>query len=223
MMRTVQKCHSLCASKTLQNPSLPGSQEIILQLVILTLINSGLICFVLDFFPPFFLKGRLLDGNNEKGKSHIHSIFRKVKSLRICLYPSLCLHFWYWYGSPKAEQKSQLSCSRRALHQPQFVCVTWLYSRFSLKLPLVLNIPALPLYVTNSKCQKPLVSTLKNSIPEILDYHDRVKKNVDLTIYYQKLHNGYSEVGVIYLPPILQPHWLSALRLFLILFIDLRV
>lgn len=82
-----------------------------------TLINSGLICFVQDFSPLFF-KERLLDGKNEKGKSHIYSIFRKVKSLRICLHPFLCLHFWYWYQSPKTKQESKLSWSRRTPHQP---------------------------------------------------------------------------------------------------------
>lgn len=59
------------------------------------------------------------------------------------------------------------------------------------------NTTALPLCVNNSKYQKSSVPHLKHSILEILDYCDRVKKNVDLILHYQKLHYDYSEVGVI--------------------------
>lgn len=135
---------------------------------------------------PLFFKERLLDGNNEKGKSHIYSIFRKVKSLRICLHPSLCLHFWYRYQSPKLSRRVNSPGPGGHCTSLHLLCVTCLHSRFSQKLPPVFNTTALPLCVNNSKYQKPSVPCLKHSILEILDYRDRVKKKVDLTLYNQK-------------------------------------
>lgn len=57
-------------------------------------------------------------------------------------------------------------------------------------------------------------------MPEIFDYHDKLKKNIDLIIYYQKLHNDYSEVGDILATN--SPAMLTVCFKTLILFIDLR-
>lgn len=120
-----------------------------------------------------------MDGHNEKGKSHIDRVFRKVKPLRICLDFSLCLHF------VTDIQKGVLEPSRRISSPgPGQLSVSSDSSVLCNSAPLKVLTEVISIVYSHKfstlckqfKISEAINTLLKHCILGILDYCDRLKE-----------------------------------------------